>query len=228
MMMTTRSSERAELIRIGKEKDKTLFSLRNFYIEETFSKTKQKECTAEGYVLVSRSQTKAWPQTCVLRHGWMDAPLFFCPQTSKDLLGWGFLWRIRTGLAGRSREEQEKELIVIEANLPGGARGRNETTATERRAGSMVRIRWAPGDRGEAPASSRFRTKVSVSPRETERERDGEGAKRPCGDAVRASRPSRDERTTSITSSFLADASLASRRALRRSRTTKIQTTRPI
>ena len=58
MMMTTRSSERAELIRIGKEKDKTLFSLRNFYIEETFSKTKQNECTAEGYVLVSRSQTR--------------------------------------------------------------------------------------------------------------------------------------------------------------------------
>ena len=33
--------------------------------------------------------------------------------------------------------EQEKELIVIEANLPGGARGRNETTATERRAGRL-------------------------------------------------------------------------------------------
>ena len=180
--------------------------------------------------MVSRSQTKAWPQ--VLRHGWMDAPLFFCPQTSKDLLGWGvpgeFLWRIRTGLAGR-REEQEKELIVIEANLPGGARGRNETTATERRAGSMVRIRWAPGDRGEAPASSRFQNEsLGLSKGDRERERDGEGAKRPCGDAVRASRPSRDERTTSITSSFLADASLASRRALRRSRTTKIQTTRPI
>lgn len=174
--------------------------------------------------MVSRSQTKAWPQTCVLRHGWMDAPLFFCPQTSKDLLGGSsrIPWRIRTGLAGR-REEQEKELIVIEANLPGGARGRNETTATERRAGSMVRIRWAPGDRGEAPASSRFRTKVEGR----QRERDGEGAKRPCGDAVRASRPGRDERTTSITS-FLADASLASRRALRISRTTKIQTTRPI
>ena len=157
--------------------------------------------------------------------GWM-LPFFSVLKPPKIFLG-EFLWRIRTGLAGR-REEQEKELIVIEANLPGGARGRNETTATERRAGSMVRIRWAPGDRGEAPASSRFRTKVSVSPRETERERDGEGAKRPCRDAVRASRPSRDERTTSITSSFLADASLASRRALRRSRTTKIQTTRPI
>ena len=163
---------------------------------------------------------------------WMDgcSPFFLSSNLKRS--SWlgvpgEFLWRIRTGLAGR-REEQEKELIVIEANLPGGARGRNETTATERRAGSMVRIRWAPGDRGEAPASSRFRTKVSVSPRETERERDGEGAKRPCRDAVRAPRPSRDERTTSITSSFLADASLASRRALRRSRTTKIQTTRPI
>ena len=107
---------------------------------------------------------------------WMDgcSPFFLSSNLKRS--SWlgvpgEFLWRIRTGLAGR-REEQEKELIVIEANLPGGARGRNETTATERRAGSMVRIRWAPGDRGEAPASSRFRTKVSVSPRETERERE--------------------------------------------------------
>ena len=158
--------------------------------------------------------------------GWM-LPFFSVLKPPKIFLG-EFLWRIRTGLAGR-REEQEKELIVIEANLPGGARGRNETTATERRAGSMVRIRWAPGDRGEAPASSRFQNEsLGLSKGDRERERDGEGAKRPCGDAVRASRPSRDERTTSITSSFLADASLASRRALRRSRTTKIQTTRPI
>ena len=106
---------------------------------------------------------------------WMDGcSPFFLSSNLQRSSGLGvpgeFLWRIRTGLAGR-REEQEKELIVIEANLPGGARGRNETTATERRAGSMVRIRWAPGDRGEAPASSRFRTKVSVSRRERERER---------------------------------------------------------
>ena len=116
------------------------------------------------------------------------------------------------------------ERIDRDRSEPPRRRERNETTATERRAGSMVRIRWAPGDRGEAPASSRFRRETE---RERERERDGEGAKRPCGDAVRASRPGRDERKTSITS-FLADASLASRRALRRSRTTKIQTTRPI
>ena len=87
--------------------------------------------------------------------------------------------------------EQEKELIVIEANLPGGARGRNETTATERRAGSMVRIRWAPGDRGEAPASSRFR-------RETERERERERERRRGSEATLRRRgprvPSRSRR----------------------------------
>ena len=155
---------------------------------------------------------------------WMDgcSPFFSVLKPPKIFWVGGSMRIPLANSNGSGWGEQEKELIVIEANLPGGARGRNETTATERRAGSMVRIRWAPGDRGEAPASSRFRTKG-----ERERERDGEGAKRPCGDAVRASRPGRDERKTSITS-FLADASLASRRALRRSRTTKIQTTRPI
>ena len=94
-----------------------------------------------------------------------------------------------SGWAGR--EEQEKELIVIEANLPGGARGRNETTATERRAGSMVRIRWAPGDRGEAPASSRFRRETETErERERERRRGSEATLRRRGPRV----PSRSRR----------------------------------
>ena len=171
------------------------------------------------WCLVPKPKPGPKPASFVM-DGWM-LPFFFCPQTSKDLLGWGFhensfgeFERVWLGRAGERIDRDRSE--------PPRRRERNETTATERRAGSMVRIRWAPGDRGEAPASSRFRTKG-----ERERERDGEGAKRPCGDAVRASRPGRDERKTSITS-FLADASLASRRALRRSRTTKIQTTRPI
>ena len=113
----------------------------------------------------------------LLRHGWMNGwmlPFFSVLKPPKISLVGGSRRIPLANSNGSGWEEQEKELIVIEANLPGGARGRNETTATERRAGSMVRIRWAPGDRGEAPASSRFQNEslgLSKGDRERERER---------------------------------------------------------
>ena len=77
------------------------------------------------------------------------------------------------------------ERIDRDRSEPPRRRERNETTATERRAGSMVRIRWAPGDRGEAPASSRFRRE-----RERERRRGSEATLRRRGPRV----PSRSRR----------------------------------
>ena len=143
------------------------------------------------WCLVPKPKPGPKPASFVM-DGWM-LPFFFCPQTSKDLLGWGFhensFGEFERVWLGRQRRAGER--IDRDRSEPPRRRERNETTATERRAGSMVRIRWAPGDRGEAPASSRFRRETETErERERERRRGSEATLRRRGPRV----PSRSRR----------------------------------
>ena len=105
---------------------------------------------------------------------WMDGCSPFFLSSNLQRSSWLGVPLENSNGSGWAQQRRAGERIDRDRSEPPRRRERNETTATERRAGSMVRIRWAPGDRGEAPASSRFRTKVPVSRRETERERERE------------------------------------------------------
>ena len=112
MMMTTRSSERAELIRIGKEKDKTLFSLRNFYIEETFSKTKQNRVYGGGIRFgVSFPNQSLAPNLCP--SSWMDGWMlpFFLSSNLQSFFMLGVraaLWRTNEKGGGAAEKSRRK------------------------------------------------------------------------------------------------------------------------